>query len=163
LPLKEIFPGDIKQNKEIQLAFAAYGTASVVCPTQPEITYTCPFTLTPPTIDGTVSLTEWPGSPRFNIPSPINTYFYCMVDGANLYVMVDAVGDTSTSYNHDTCDECLLTFWQGGVSPMNVGEIYTDTGPTIVQQMPRAAAVSSVTARARIPLPPTGYTNGSFL
>lgn len=137
LPLTEIFPEGTERQKDIRLAFAAYGTATPVpCPTQPDITYTCPFAVKAPTIDGTVSAAEWPGSPRFNIPGPINTYFYCMVDATNLYVMVDAVGDTTPSFNHDTCDECLMTFWQGGVSPKRTGEIYTETGPTLVPQMP---------------------------
>ncbi|HWR57641.1 MAG TPA: choice-of-anchor U domain-containing protein [Thermodesulfovibrionales bacterium] len=137
LPLSEIFSGDIEQNKEIQMAFAAYGTATPSCPTQASITYTCPFTTTAPTIDGAASSAEWPvTAQKFNIASPINAYFYCMVDRANLYILVDAVGDTSTSTDHDTCDECLITFWQGGATTKYVGEIYTDTGATIVDQMP---------------------------
>lgn len=142
LPFSEIFSGDTKNHKDIQLAFAAYGTATGTgCPQpQTEITFTCPFTAIAPTIDGAASSTEWPVSSQFNIPGPIETYFYCMVDGANLYVLVDAVGDTTQSSSHDTCDECLLAFNDG--TNQYVGEIYTDTGATIVDQMPTGGSGS---------------------
>jgi hypothetical protein len=67
---------------------------------------TSDWTTSPPAIDGKfMPSTEW-SNPKIVIETPIPTYVYLLNDASNLYVMVDAVGDT-----HDNDgDECLLIF-----------------------------------------------------
>lgn len=70
------------------------------------------WTETPPTIDGAFMSGEW-NSPQIfieNTTTTIETYVYFMNDKVNLYVMVDAVGDTTDGGN----DECLLVFHNNG-------------------------------------------------
>jgi hypothetical protein len=62
-----------------------------------------------PTIDGVVGAGEWPGPPNLHLQPPnypIETNFTCVYDAQNLYVLVDAVDDTTDS----NIDECLLVF-----------------------------------------------------
>lgn len=68
----------------------------------------------PPVIDGVVSPGEWPDVSQMTIdptadinPNEILTYFYCVNDGSNLYILVDAVGDQTDDSN---CDECFFRF-----------------------------------------------------
>lgn len=62
----------------------------------------------PPTIDGKFTAGEWSNlqivmmEPDF----PIDAFAYFMNDDSNLYVLVDAIEDTT----QDTMDECLLVF-----------------------------------------------------
>jgi hypothetical protein len=72
-----------------------------------------------PTINGAVGAGEWPGPPQIVFtgdtePSPpftyiIPTYVYFCNDLTYIYVLVDAVGDTT----QDGGDECLLIFANG--------------------------------------------------
>ncbi|MDO9263269.1 MAG: IPTL-CTERM sorting domain-containing protein [Desulfosalsimonadaceae bacterium] len=72
-----------------------------------------------PTIDGVVGPGEWPGTPQIEFsattpPSPPYTYViptrvYFYNDLSNIYVLVDAGGDTTA----DSGDECLLIFGNG--------------------------------------------------
>ncbi|MCK5626526.1 hypothetical protein KAI23_01000 [Candidatus Bathyarchaeota archaeon] len=66
------------------------------------------YTGSPPTIDGTFTPGEW-----FNLQIvmtepdfPIDAFAYFMNDDFNLYVLVDAIEDTTENSN----DECLLIF-----------------------------------------------------
>jgi hypothetical protein len=68
-----------------------------------------PLSGVPPTIDGTIGAGEWPATPNMTLGAPnypIDTNFTCVYDAQNLYVLVDAVGDTTQS----DWDECLLVF-----------------------------------------------------
>ncbi len=77
------------------------------------------FTGAAPSIDGIMGAGEWPGPPQivFNQntePSPpytyiIPTYVYFCNDLTYIYVLVDAVGDTT----QNGYDECLLIFANG--------------------------------------------------
>ncbi|WP_455367775.1 hypothetical protein [[Eubacterium] cellulosolvens] len=70
------------------------------------------WTSSPPSIDGVVGSGEWSNlvisftSSEYPDSYVLPTYVYFMNDAANLYVLVDAVGDTTNS----TGDECLLIF-----------------------------------------------------
>jgi hypothetical protein len=70
------------------------------------------LTSSPPSIDGTVQLGEWSNlvisftSPTYPDSYVLPTYVYFMNDVSNLYVLVDAVGDTT----NEVSDECLLIF-----------------------------------------------------
>jgi hypothetical protein len=88
------------------------------------------LTRTPPVINGAVGPGEWIGPPQITFdgstPNPqsyqyvIPTYVYFMVDGQNLYILVDAVGDTQ----QNNADECLLVF---GVGPETfTAEVFGD-------------------------------------
>ncbi len=62
-----------------------------------------------PTIDGAIGAGEWPATPNLTLQPPdypIETNFTCVFDALNLYVLVEAVGDTTES----DWDECLLVF-----------------------------------------------------
>lgn len=62
-----------------------------------------------PTIDGAVGAGEWPATPNLTLQPPdypIELNFTCVYDTQNLYVLADAVGDTTES----NWDECLLVF-----------------------------------------------------
>jgi hypothetical protein len=68
-----------------------------------------PLSGVPPTIDGTIGAGEWPATPNLTLQPlnyPIETNFTCVYDAQNLYVLVEAVGDTTESVG----DECLLVF-----------------------------------------------------
>jgi hypothetical protein len=91
----------------VSLALAAVVLSAaipVVSGIRPVIT--SDWTTSPPTIDGKFApTTEW-SNPKIVIETPILTYVYLLNDASNLYVMVDAVGDT-----HDNdFDQCLLIF-----------------------------------------------------
>jgi len=95
---------------------------------------------TPPTIDGTISSGEWPTAPQFilNTPTyPIRTNVYCMNDSTDLYILVDALGDTTdddiqtpcSSPNHvDHCDECLLVFGDADQTSTYTAEVWGKSG-----------------------------------
>jgi hypothetical protein len=62
-----------------------------------------------PTIDGSIGAGEWPATPNLTLGAPnypIETNFTCVYDAQNLYILVEAVGDTTESVG----DECLLVF-----------------------------------------------------
>ena len=62
-----------------------------------------------PTIDGAIGAGEWPATPNLMLQPPnypIEANFTCVYDAQSLYVLVDAVGDTTES----DWDECLLVF-----------------------------------------------------
>lgn len=64
---------------------------------------------TAPTIDGSVGAGEWPAAAALHLQPPgypIETSVYCVHDGQNLYMLVDATGDSTDS----NLDECLLVF-----------------------------------------------------
>lgn len=71
------------------------------------------YTGSPPTIDGTFTPGEW-----FNLQIvmtepdfPIDAFAYFMNDDSNLYVLVDAIEDTTENpINPGPADECLLIF-----------------------------------------------------
>ena len=63
-----------------------------------------------PIVDGYFSANEW-SNPQITIDSPIQTYVYFVNDEHQLYVMVDATGDSTD----DSTDECLLVFDNGGI------------------------------------------------
>ncbi len=75
-------------------------------------TITAQWTTQPPTIDGTVTQGEWSNlqiafeSPTYPSSYVLPTYVYFLNDQNNLYVLVDAVGDTQDS----SSDQCLLVF-----------------------------------------------------
>ena len=70
------------------------------------------WTDNPPNIDGKFLAGEWSNiqitfsSPEYPSDYVLPTYAYFLNDGSNLYVLVDAVGDTTDDSN----DECLLIF-----------------------------------------------------
>jgi len=70
------------------------------------------WTSSPPTIDGVFTPGEWSGlqivfeASTYPASYVLPTYVYFVNDASNLYVMVDAVGDT----HDDIGDECLMWF-----------------------------------------------------
>jgi hypothetical protein len=75
-------------------------------------TITSQWTTQPPTIDGAITQGEWSNlqitfdSSTYPTSYVLPTYVYFLNDKTNLYVLVDAVGDT-----HDnSLDQCLLVF-----------------------------------------------------
>lgn len=78
-------------------------------------TITSYFTTSPPTIDGQFSPSDLWSNPQLVLTPPdfqIDTFVYFMHDNSNLYVLVDAVGDTTDngSVNVFASDQCLLVF-----------------------------------------------------
>jgi len=71
-----------------------------------------------PKIDGLSSSSEWYNLVIFMQPPnyPIEAYVYMMNDNNWLYVLVDAVGDTTD----DAADECLLMFEYGSFISINI-------------------------------------------
>jgi hypothetical protein len=73
------------------------------------------WTTQPPTIDGTVTQGEWSNlqitfdSSTYPASYVLPTYVYFLNDQSNLYVLVDAVGDTLDNPS----DQCLLVFGFG--------------------------------------------------
>jgi len=68
-----------------------------------------PLSGVPPTIDGGIGTGEWPAAGNMVLQPPnyqIVTFFTCVYDAQNLYVLVDAVGDWTGGEG----DECLLVF-----------------------------------------------------
>jgi hypothetical protein len=69
-----------------------------------------------PTIDGQVGAAEWPYAPQIVIDNTYPatyvrpTYATFVNDHTTLYVLVDAVGDTTAD---SPCDECFLVFHNG--------------------------------------------------
>jgi hypothetical protein len=82
----------------------------IVCAHAQPPTIVCqPLSGDAPTIDGAIGIGEWPATPNLtlDLPNyPIETNFTCVYDLQHLYVLVDAVGDTTES----NWDECLLVF-----------------------------------------------------
>jgi hypothetical protein len=116
MPFKEIVKGSIKSGDELQLAFSTYGTAT---PNNRPIIY-CNGVATgdEPTINGVITAGEWPATPQLIIPSSTTgllTYFYCMNNSTDLYILVNAIGDTTAD---SWCDECLLYFGFNGSTPV---------------------------------------------
>jgi hypothetical protein len=94
-----------------------------------------PLTGRAPIIDGTISAGEWPGPPQLTIPSPIQTNIYCRNDAQNLYVLVNALGDTTDDFIDgangpcsaaylNRCDECLLVFADPGQPTAYMAEVW---------------------------------------
>jgi len=98
-----------------------------------------PLTGQAPVIDGTLSPGEWPGTPQLTIPSPIQTNVYCRNDAQNLYILVNALGDTTndntvnpcTNANPYRCDECLLVFGDADQTTVYLAEVWGKTGEII--------------------------------
>jgi hypothetical protein len=62
-----------------------------------------------PTVDGAIGAGEWPATPNYLLRAPdypLDTNFTCVYDAQNLYILVDAVEDTTDA----DIDECLLVF-----------------------------------------------------
>jgi hypothetical protein len=119
IPLKELEIQEVDKPQEIQLAFAAYGTAAAE-----RQLLSCVSQGNPPLIDGVVSQGEWPNLPQLTLDSPIAAKYYCLNDPVNLYVLVDATGDETDSSG--ACDECLLV-WGAGAD-IFLAEIWGATG-----------------------------------
>jgi len=87
-------------------------------------TITSQWTTQPPTIDGAVTQGEWSNlqitfdSSTYPSSYVLPTYVYFLNDKTNLYVLVDAVGDT----HDDSADQCLLVFGFDP-SPLNLIKI----------------------------------------
>jgi hypothetical protein len=107
--------------------------------TVPPVVTCLPVTGTPPVIDGVISPGEWPTSPQLTLlspPYPIATNFYCMNDVTNLYILVDAIGDTTdddtqspcAANNLSHCDECLLVFGGANQSSRLTAEVWGKAG-----------------------------------
>ena len=120
IPLKELEIQEVDKPQEIQLAFAAYGTAAAE-----RQRLSCSVAQgNPPLIDGVVSQGEWPNLPQLTLDSPIAAKYYCLNDPVNLYVLVDATGDETDS--PVACDECLLVWGVG--ADIFLAEIWGSTG-----------------------------------
>jgi hypothetical protein len=99
----------------------------------PALTST-PLGVAHPVIDGAVTAGEWPGSPQivFNDPDVtvpagpvVPTYVYFLNTATDLYVLVDAVGDTTEDIGGAYIgDECLLVFGVG--ADTFVAEVFGD-------------------------------------
>lgn len=88
-----------------------------------------------PTVDGVVAAGEWPWAPQISItvsgltgsaflPAPVApTYVIFASNATDLYVLVDAPGDTTVS----SCDECLLAFDTDSTAPYLSAEIFGST------------------------------------
>jgi hypothetical protein len=92
-------------------------------------------------IDGIISPGEWPSIPQLvlNTPTyPIQTNFYCKNNATDLYILVDALGDTTNDnvgtpcdpFSNDpyTCDECLLVFGDMTQPTNYLAEVWGKTG-----------------------------------
>jgi len=119
----------------IALALVLAATASATTPPpQPVQTITAyAMGTATPTIDGRASDGEWPWAPQISItpagiqalatflPNPVvPTYVIFASNATDLYVLVDAPGDTTVS----TCDECLLAFDTNTAAPYFSAEMY---------------------------------------
>jgi hypothetical protein len=100
----------------------------------------CVPTTQAPVIDGTMSPGEWTGTPQLTITSPILTNVYCKNDTQNLYVLVNAMGDTTddntvmpcaAAPNNSRCDECLLVFGDPDQTTAYVAEVWGKAGNII--------------------------------
>ncbi|HMK48550.1 MAG TPA: IPTL-CTERM sorting domain-containing protein [Thermodesulfovibrionales bacterium] len=115
-----------------------------------------PVTGSPPAIDGVYNLSQWPAVPQIAIATPIQTNFYCMSDASNLYVLVDALGDTTDDNNNmpthgacpaagiTYCDECLLVFSDTGGTTISQAEVWGKSGPgnTVGSHLPTGSQAS---------------------
>ncbi len=94
-----------------------------------------------PTINGQKGAVEWTGAPNLSLRTPtypIDTDVYFRHSNTHLYVLVDAIGDT-TDDNHD---ECLLVF---GLPPsVKIVEMWRDDSftPSVVRGNGSTAADS---------------------
>jgi hypothetical protein len=72
-----------------------------------------------PTIDGILTPGEWTNLQLHLVPAdgyPIEAFIYFENDHSNLYVMVDAVGDTTDGHG----DECLLVFHSNAIYALDI-------------------------------------------
>jgi hypothetical protein len=98
-----------------------------------------PVTGAPPDINGTMSPGEWPGTPQLTISTPIQTDIYCRTDAQNLYILVNALGDTTDDYidspctgsSFFRCDECLLVFGDADQTTVYLAEVWGKAGNII--------------------------------
>ncbi len=101
------------------LAFQLHLSYGTPLPARPDI-FSTNVSGHPPTIDGDAS--DWSGyTPALELsPSdyPIHTYVYFLNDATYLYVLVDAVGDTTDGPG---CDEVLLEFNSFPTTDFEVG------------------------------------------
>jgi hypothetical protein len=92
-----------------------------------------------PVIDGILSAGEWTGVPQLTIATPIQTDIYCRNDTQNLYILVNALGDTTndrtespcTAITPFSCDECLLVFGDPNQTTNYLAEVWGTGGNVI--------------------------------
>jgi hypothetical protein len=92
-----------------------------------------------PVIDGTMSAGEWSGVPQLTILTPIQTNVYCRNDAQNIYILVNALGDTTddnesspcTGASVFSCDECLLVFGDPDQTTNYLAEVWGKAGNII--------------------------------
>jgi len=99
-----------------------------------------PLTGNAPVIDGTLSAGEWSGAPQLTILTPVQTNVYCRNDEQNLYILVNAIGDTTddntvipcaAAPNNSRCDECLLVFGDPDQITAHIAEVWGKAGNII--------------------------------
>ena len=86
-----------------------------------------------------MSVGEWPGVPQLTILTPIQTNVYCRNDAQNLYILVNALGDTTDDNtlspcigaNVFSCDECLLVFGDPDQTTNYLAEVWGKAGNII--------------------------------
>ena len=92
----------------VAIAFTLIFSSVVIAPPTPtRTTIKSMWTNSPPSIDGHMSAGEWSNLQiTMTSPFPVEAYAYFLNDNNYLYVLVDAVGDTT----NNPSDECLLVF-----------------------------------------------------
>lgn len=120
-------------TKARQLLAAAICTAAITTPTfAADTLFSTALTGPAPTINGQKGVSEWTGAPNLSLRTPtypIDTDVYFRHSSTHLYVLVDALGDTTD----DDHDECLLVF---GLPPnVKIVEMWRDDAfaPSVVR------------------------------
>jgi len=111
IPLKEIGINDAKEADKVNLAFAAYGTAT---PATPLLNST--YTTAVPIIDGNYYsvANEWPSNTAeaaLEISGPIHTLVYLKNDNNFLFMMVNAAS-VSGDYTEENQDHCTVYIYK---------------------------------------------------
>jgi hypothetical protein len=116
----------------------------------------------PPVVDGVVDAGEWTGEPQIVFdddtitdpaPQVVPTYVYFRNSGEDLYVLVDAVGDTTSDVGGPYVgDECLLLFGAGDRTV--VAEVFGDQSTNLCDGT--GAAVSGIAVTAGFGASPNG-------
>lgn len=128
-------------TKARQLLAAAICTAAITTSTlAADNLFSTPLSGPPPTIDGLKGTGEWTGAANLSLRTPtypIDTDVYFRNDSTNLYVLVDAIGDTTDS----NLDECLLVF---GLPPnVKIVEMWRDDSKNPVVQKNGSSAATA--------------------